>query len=116
MPMVMQIDISVAAEDLYALREWLELDPVLAGAVRVADRDIGPGAMGDVSDVLVVVMGAGGMATVLANNLTSWLSTRKSEVTITRTASDGSNASLTVKDAKDADKIVAAFLNADDRP
>lgn len=115
--MVMQIGITVPGDDLYALRAWLELDPALAGAVRVGDTAIEPGAMGDPGEVLMVVMGAGGMATVLVNNLTSWLSTRKSEVTITRTAADGSTASLTVKDVKDADKIVAAFLAAaDDRP
>lgn len=114
MPRVMRISISVPAEDLYALRDWLELDPALAGAVRLGDTHIEPGAMGDLSDVLVVVMGAGGMATVLANNLSGWLSTRKSEVTITRTGPDGSTSSLTVKDTKDADKIVAAFLDAAD--
>jgi hypothetical protein len=113
MPMGMQIAIAVPGEDLFAMRAWLELDPALTGAVRLGDTEIEPGAMGDLGEVLVVVMGAGGMATVLANNLTSWLATRKSEVTITRTAADGATATVTIKDVKNAEKIVTAFL-ADD--
>jgi len=39
MPMVMQIGISVPAEDLYALRDWLELDPTFRKLDMTASMD-----------------------------------------------------------------------------
>jgi hypothetical protein len=98
-------------EDLSLLRQWLESDPALAGSVAPDQIDIKPGEMGGLSEVLVVALGSGGLATALAGNLSSWMSSRKAEVTVTKTGADGSSASLTVKNVDDVDKVVKEFLD-----
>jgi threonine dehydratase len=101
-------------EDLFLLREWLESDPALAGTVTLDEVDIKPDEMGSLSEVLVVALGSGGLATVIAGNLSAWMSSRKAEVTVTKTGADGSSASLTVKNVDDVDKVVKEFLDSVD--
>ncbi|MGW5517160.1 effector-associated constant component EACC1 [Nocardia africana] len=76
------------ADELFGLLEWLNDDDELRGRVRRPSTPIRPGEMGGVADVLVVTLGAGGVASVLAQSLTAWFTHRRSDITLTLTAGE----------------------------
>ncbi|MFG1891108.1 hypothetical protein ACGFIR_24990 [Micromonospora sp. NPDC049051] len=92
-----------------ALLGWLRAEPELSGYV---DRDASPpttGSLGTVTDVLVVAVGSGGIATVLASALVSWIRRRTGSAEITVTLSDGSSIEIRATDVHglDADGVAA---------
>jgi hypothetical protein len=76
-------------EALRSLLGWLRHEDALRGRVRPENAPIGQGEMGGVLDALVVSVGSGGVAAVLAGSLSTWLSTRRSDVRITVTTESG---------------------------
>lgn len=90
----MQADIHISARDSvseYAdLLEWLRGERALTGVVSATYRPPGEGELGGALDVLAVALGSGGTAVALANSLTAWLQTRRSDVSITVTTDAGS--------------------------
>ncbi|WP_446224774.1 effector-associated constant component EACC1 [Nocardia sp. IBHARD005] len=72
-----------SADDLFRLKEWLNGTDELRGRVTLPTSRIRPGEMGGLTDVLVVAVGAGGIAPVLIQSLTGWLTARRSDITLT---------------------------------
>ncbi|KIA61331.1 effector-associated constant component EACC1 [Nocardia vulneris] len=85
------------ADELVQLLQWFNGEDELRGRVRLPQNQIRPGEMGNIYDVLVVAVGAGGIAPALASSLTTWLSNRRSDITVTLRRDD--NTEITV-DAK----------------
>ncbi len=72
-----------SADDLFRLKEWLNGSDELRGRVTLPAGRIRPGEMGGLTEVLVVAVGAGGIAPVLIQSLTGWLTARRSDITLT---------------------------------
>jgi hypothetical protein len=70
-------------DKLSALREWLVEEDDLRGRVCWAPAVVGPGQMRTVGDVRLVAVGSGGVLTVLASSLPTWLTRRGSDIEIT---------------------------------
>lgn len=71
--------------DLWA---WLRGERDLVGKVRAAGRAPGATELGGATDVLIVALGSGGTGAVLAQSLTTWLRTRRSDVEVSVTTGD----------------------------
>ncbi|MFI0780912.1 hypothetical protein [Streptomyces sp. NPDC021212] len=81
------------------LRRWLAGQPGLRGRVRRAtDSGPPPGAMGAGTDVILALLEPGGVATVLAGAVVTWLQTRRGGRTVTLTRPDGTE--ITVSSAE----------------
>ncbi|MGV9923370.1 effector-associated constant component EACC1 [Nocardia rhamnosiphila] len=86
-----------SADDLFELLEWLNDHDELRGLVKLPRQQIRPGEMGGLSEVLVVALGGGGVATALISSLTSWFTVRRSEISVTVKSGAGSEISLDAK-------------------
>ncbi|UGT55003.1 effector-associated constant component EACC1 [Nocardia asteroides] len=71
------------SNELFRLLEWFRNDDALRGRVSLPAPQIREGQMGDVYDVLVIAVGAGGLGPALALSLNTWLKTRRSQVKLT---------------------------------
>lgn len=56
-----------------SLVDWLRPEPEFRGRIRESTRSLTGGEMGGAVDALVVAVGSGGVLTVLASTLRSWL-------------------------------------------
>jgi membrane-associated two-gene conflict system component 1 (EACC1) len=115
----MEVTIRVAAADaeteLRSLRDWLATEDELRGRVALRSTTPRPGEMGAVVDVLTVAVGAGGAATVLAGALTTWLRTRRSDLTVEVTDTEqGRTVKLTGSNIKDPEALVREVLGPTD--
>jgi hypothetical protein len=90
----MDMNLSVAADvivrlddettdELRSLRAWLVGEDELRGRVTMVEQPPRPGELGPVTDALLVALGQGGAATVLAAGLVSWLRSRHGDINIT---------------------------------
>lgn len=77
-----------SVDELVQLLDWFRHDDALRGRVSTPPPRIRDGQMGDLYDVLMVAVGAGGLAPALTRSLTAWLTHRRSDVTITLTRGD----------------------------
>ncbi|GEM29547.1 hypothetical protein NN3_05540 [Nocardia neocaledoniensis NBRC 108232] len=83
------------ADELLQLLDWFRHDDVLRGRVSTPPTRIRDAQMGDLYDVLMVALGTGGLAPALTRSLTTWLTHRRSDVTVTVTRnSDGTSVTL----------------------
>lgn len=71
------------------LHDWFRTAPGFRGAVRTPAPPPESGKLGGVSDVLVVVFGAGGTATLFVKLMADWLVARRPKVHIKVTGPDG---------------------------
>lgn len=71
------------SDELFQLLEWFRNDDELRGRVSLPAPQIREGQMGDIYDVLVVAVGAGGLAPALVKSLNTWFNTRRSDITLT---------------------------------
>ncbi|MFE6926345.1 hypothetical protein ACFVAV_35415 [Nocardia sp. NPDC057663] len=71
------------SDELFRLLEWFRNDDALRGRVTLPTSQPREGQMGDVYDVLIVLVGAGGLGPALAMSLSGWLKTRRSQVKLT---------------------------------
>ncbi|MEV6340283.1 hypothetical protein AB0M12_36845 [Nocardia vinacea] len=76
-------------EEFMSLRDWLGREPQFRGGVRAAERVVKPGEMGTLEDVLIVALGSGGAATVLARSVSVWLQQRRSGLSVRVTGPNG---------------------------
>jgi Effector Associated Constant Component 1 len=79
-----------AADELYSLRAWLLEEDELRGRVRVVEHPPAPGKLGTLPEALTIVLGPGGVSTVVAGALIAWMRYRTSDVRLKVTGSDGS--------------------------
>ncbi|MDQ3404590.1 MAG: hypothetical protein M3548_14565 [Actinomycetota bacterium] len=105
-------DVDVLVE-FTALRDWLDGEPRLRGALSERRASIAPGEMGVVSDVLVAALGDGGAVTALAAAVGTWLGTRRSKVKVTITAADGRTVEVDVL-SRDVERAVRGVLGDTD--
>lgn len=74
-----------SSDELMQLMDWFRHDEFLRGQVQPRPLQVSDDRMGDLYDVLMVAAGAGGLAPALARSLTTWLTLRRSEITLTVT-------------------------------
>ncbi|MER7988386.1 hypothetical protein ABTY53_22770 [Streptomyces noursei] len=102
--------------ELAALAGWLRAERELQGAVRVVRRNIETTDLGSGLDVVSVAVGSGGVGVALAQSLSAWLRTRRSDVKVTVTA-NGRTVELDarrVKDPVDLITLITRVLGGDD--
>ena len=97
---------SDAADQLRSLHEWLTDVQELRGAVSVREEPPRPGTLGPVLDALAVALGPAGAATALATGVIAWLRTRRGEVRIKVTLTDGRSMELTATKVSNLDAAV----------
>lgn len=115
--MDLQIDISGGDDvrEKAALLQWLRTDRRLVRHVRLQRRTPGAEELGGALDVLMVAVGSGGIAAVLAQSLPTWLQSRRPAVKITLTTAAGDSVELQSTDASQAPQIIEELLrNRDD--
>ncbi|NNH76027.1 hypothetical protein HLB23_40320 [Nocardia uniformis] len=101
------IKITGAPDDLVHLLDWFRRDEALRGRVQSQAPQASDGHMGDLYDVLMVTLGAGGAATALVNSLRIWFTTRHAELTLTVTLPDGTEILLDGKRVKQDETFVS---------
>jgi hypothetical protein len=100
-----------ADDDLIALAEWLRAERELQGHVRQLRAPVAEGHLGGAFELISVAIGSGGVGSVLAGALTTWLQNRpKTTIKITR-----GDLSIEVDTgrAKDLPALVEKLLESD---
>ncbi|MCP2321448.1 hypothetical protein APR12_006840 [Nocardia amikacinitolerans] len=103
------------ADDLLQLLEWFNDEDGLRGRVSLPPNRIRPGQMGDLYDVLVVAVGAGGIAPALARSLTAWFTVRRSDIAVTLKIDDHTEITLDAKRIK-TPEVTQALQRMLERP
>jgi hypothetical protein len=95
------------AEDaLRDLNGWLANEDDLRGRLELRRKPISPGQLGGVLDVLAVTLSSGGAGAVLATSLTTWLTQRRADVSVTVTGPDDRKVTVDVHRAADPAEII----------
>ncbi|MGW5383334.1 effector-associated constant component EACC1 [Nocardia sp. NPDC003963] len=105
----LMIRTSGGPDELLGLLDWFRHDDELRGRVSPPPPRLRDGRMGDLYDVLVVAVGAGGLAPALTRSLSAWLTHRRADITITVKRSNGAEITL------DADRVKSAEVLAEVR-
>ncbi len=103
------------------LLDWLSGDEGLRGRAHLQDRPVREGDMGAVSEVVTVALGSGatvGIVASLARSLTTWLTNRRSDVTVTVTRPGGDSVEFSGKrvDAADVLRRIQDLADSTDAP
>ncbi|WP_052423634.1 effector-associated constant component EACC1 [Nonomuraea candida] len=111
----MQVELRVVADadptgELISLTKWLQSQRALRGRVRPVRRPPGPEELGGAIELLGIALGSGGAGVVLARALTTWLTNRHSDVSITVTTSEGT-VQVEAKRVDDALPLLREVLN-----
>ncbi|WP_267881243.1 effector-associated constant component EACC1 [Streptomyces xylophagus] len=102
---------------LESMKSWLVMEDELRGRVSVCST-IGKGDLGTGIDLLSVVVGSGGAATVLISSISAWLQQpRKSDVVVKVTTSDGKSIEIDAKRVTtlEAQELLRNAFEADQR-
>ncbi|MFB6814179.1 hypothetical protein ACFCV8_06505 [Streptomyces sp. NPDC056347] len=103
--------LTVSGEDdqvhLRSLRDWLTREDLFRGRLSLQGEAPRPGQMGAAVEVLMVAVGSGGAATVLARSVTTWLTQRRADVKVTVQTPGGSRIVVDVKRAADPERVIA---------
>lgn len=115
----MEVTVQIAGRDaegeLRSLRDWLAAEDAFRGRVTLEVARPGPEDMGSVIDLLTVAVGSGGAATVLAGSISTWLRTRRSDVTVEVTESAHERTvKVTGSRIKDAESMIREVLGTTD--
>ncbi|QKW49511.1 effector-associated constant component EACC1 [Streptomyces buecherae] len=99
-------------DDSLELAEWLRHERGLQGHVRLTQAAPAVGELGAGPDLLTVALGSGGIGTVLAGSLATWLQSRRTptKVRITLTRADRT-LEIETGDANEAETLIARFLS-----
>lgn len=93
------------------LADWLRHEPELRGRVTPVYREPRPGELGAALDVLSVAVGSGGVLTVLAAALKTFLSQpRRSDVRVTIRTSDGTSVEIDATRVPDIEAVLRTAL------
>jgi hypothetical protein len=84
-----ELQIEVPPELLPSLADWLNGEDVLRGRVRAVRPAPKPGEMGAAIEMLTVALSSGGVGAVLVRSICTWLSQRRSEVSVSLKDADG---------------------------
>jgi hypothetical protein len=99
-----------AVAELASLTEWLQIERDLAGQVRQIPGAVGPTDLGGALDTLSVAIGSGGIGVALAQSLTAWLRTRRSDVKLTITI-DGRTVEIDAHRIADPTELITRALD-----
>ena len=102
------------ADDVQSLGAWLGEEAELRGAVRIVGTPITETELGSLPDVVSIALGAGGMGTVLASSLITWLQTRRTVAKITVEAA-GRTVTVEIQTLEDVRPLLEEVLHFDDR-
>ncbi|WP_448333789.1 effector-associated constant component EACC1 [Streptomyces sp. DSM 41534] len=108
------LDSADALDDRLALAGWLRRERGLQGSVHVPPVAPAEGELGAALELLTVSLGSGGIATVFAGSLATWLQSRRTptKVRITITWADRT-LELETGDAAEAEALIRRFLGED---
>lgn len=95
-----------AEQHMRLLYDWLALEDELRGRLRLCYRPVAEGEMGGVLDVLTVTLGAGGAGALIARSVSTWLSQRRADITVTVKAPDGREVTIDVQRIQDPLAII----------
>ncbi|GAA1582249.1 hypothetical protein GCM10009789_40020 [Kribbella sancticallisti] len=113
MDVTVRVSGQAAEDELRSLRDWLSADDTFRGRVTLETSHRGTEDMGAVIDLLVVAVGSGGAATVLAGAIATWLRTRRSDVTVEIVESaHHRTVKVTALRVKDAEAMIRGVLGA----
>ncbi|NEA99127.1 hypothetical protein [Streptomyces sp. SID13726] len=82
------------SDELQSLRQWLDDEVELSGAVDAGEGRAVPGTLGTVSDVLLITLGPGGVAGVFASVLITWIRAKTGSVSVVLRRPDGTELKL----------------------
>ncbi|MGG2464418.1 effector-associated constant component EACC1 [Streptomyces sp. RGM 3693] len=99
--------------ELAALAGWLRAERELEGAIQLVRGDIAETELGSGLDVISVAVGSGGVGVALAQSLSAWLRTRRSDVKVTFTA-NGRRVEIDARRVKDPVGLITQVLSGDD--
>lgn len=106
----MHVTVAVNGDDnrvaLESLFDWLRHEDVLRGHLQFRPSTAPPGAMGVVDEALIVMLGSGGAASILARSLTEWVKQRTSDVRLTLTRPDGETISVDARRIRDPAALI----------
>jgi hypothetical protein len=93
-------------QHLRALHQWLGHEGELRGRMELRTRTPAEDEMGGALEVLAVALGSGGAAAVIAQSVCTWLTQRRSDVTVTVKAADGREVTIDLRRAEDPMAVV----------
>jgi hypothetical protein len=106
----LQIAVEGSDTDAEALWEWLGHEPALRGRLTSTAAPAAPGTMGATSELVLqlaaTAAGAGAVWAALAQSMSTWLSSRNSDVSVTLSTSDGRQVTVDAKRVRDAEALV----------
>lgn len=88
------------------LHAWLANEDELQGRLTLRSHPIRPREMGGILDLIAVALGSGGTGAVLAGSLSTWLTQRRMDITVTVSAPDGRQLTVDVRRARDTQTVV----------
>jgi hypothetical protein len=94
------LHIEVLPEFLPSLADWLNSEDALRGRVRAVRPAPKPGEMGAGVELLTVALGSGGAGAVLVRTICTWLTQRRSEVSVSLKDAHGREFQFSAKSAK----------------
>lgn len=103
------------SDELLSLQDWLTREPELRGRVRVVGPAPSAGQLGSAFELLSIAVGTGGLLSVLAASLKTWLARpRRSDVRITIRTPD-QVVEIDAKRVGDVDMLLRRALPQKDR-
>lgn len=112
--MTVAVDGDDAGAALESLIDWLRQEDALRGRLQLRSSAVTPGTMGSLNDTLLVMLGSGGAASVLARSLTEWVKHRTSDVRLTLTRPNGETIEVDgrrIRDPAALTDIVTRFVD-----
>ncbi|MFI6218082.1 hypothetical protein ACIBCD_39255 [Nocardia brasiliensis] len=105
-------------DDLLQLLDWFRNDDALRGRVQPESPEFRDNQMGGLYDVLAVAVGVGGVAPALASSLSTWLTHRRSDITLKLTRADGTEIELDARRVSSSDAVeeLRKLLDTPDDP
>ncbi|BCB86582.1 effector-associated constant component EACC1 [Phytohabitans suffuscus] len=107
-------DGSTTTDDTISLANWLRRERALQGRVRMVRRPTSDTELGNAFELISVAIGAGGLATVLAGSLSTWLQNRtKVRVRISR---NGQVTEIGADNVQNATELIQQLMELPDEP
>lgn len=105
---------STTVDDTISLASWLRSERALQGRIRMARGKPGETELGGAFELIAVAIGSGGLATVLAGSLTTWLQNR-TKVRI-RVSRNGQTVEINADNVQNAADLIQRMMELPDEP